>query len=136
MSFSRQFRHKPRQLILEYYLHWTTTFEISFSGSSDTNHGSLLWNTIYGLDVRLNCCYKWRSMKWCAVKLYANLLSLPGCFRVISSLYRFANNMNAFIGLRPHEFAFFFFLTRVPLRFTICSVDSSFLWYSTCSSFL
>jgi hypothetical protein len=30
------------QLIVEYYLHWTTTFEISFSGSSDTNHGSLL----------------------------------------------------------------------------------------------
>ena len=26
----------------EYYLHWTTTFEISFSGSSDTNHDSLL----------------------------------------------------------------------------------------------
>jgi hypothetical protein len=36
------FRHKPRQLIVEYYLHWTTTFERSFSGSSDTNHDSLL----------------------------------------------------------------------------------------------
>ena len=31
-----------RQLIIEYYLHWTTTFEISFSGSSDTNYDSLL----------------------------------------------------------------------------------------------
>ena len=29
-------------LIVEYYLHWTTTFEISFSGSSDTNRDSLL----------------------------------------------------------------------------------------------
>ena len=36
------FKHKPRQLIVEYYLHWTTMFEISFSGSSDTNHDSLL----------------------------------------------------------------------------------------------
>ena len=27
---------------MEYYLHWTTTFEIFFSGSSDTNHNSLL----------------------------------------------------------------------------------------------
>ena len=34
------FKHKP--VIVEYYLHWTTTFEISFSGSSDTNHDSLL----------------------------------------------------------------------------------------------
>jgi hypothetical protein len=34
--------HKPRQLIVEYYLHWTTTFEISSSGSSDTNYDSLL----------------------------------------------------------------------------------------------
>ena len=32
----------PQQLIVEYYLHWTTTFEIYFSGSSDTNHDSLL----------------------------------------------------------------------------------------------
>jgi hypothetical protein len=40
--FFRQFRHRPRQLIVEYYLHWTTTFEISFSGSSDTNHDNLL----------------------------------------------------------------------------------------------
>ena len=31
----------PRQLVAEYYLHWTTMFEISFLGSSDTNHGSL-----------------------------------------------------------------------------------------------
>ena len=38
----RWFRHKQRQLIAEYYLHWTTTFEISSSGSSDTNHDSLL----------------------------------------------------------------------------------------------
>ena len=64
-----------------------------------------------------------------------DLLSFPGCFLVISTLYRFANNMNAFIGLRAHEFAFFLFLTR-SVRFTTCSVDSSFLWYSTCSSFL
>ena len=28
--------------ILPVYLHWTTTFKISFSGSSETNHGSLL----------------------------------------------------------------------------------------------
>ena len=34
---------------MEYYLHWTTTFEISFSGSSDTNHGSLVWNTTYAV---------------------------------------------------------------------------------------
>ena len=33
---------KPRQLIVEYYVHWTTMFETSFSGSSDTNHDSLL----------------------------------------------------------------------------------------------
>jgi hypothetical protein len=33
---------KPRKLIAEYYLHWTTTFEISFAGSSDTDHDSLL----------------------------------------------------------------------------------------------
>ena len=38
----QQFRQKSQQLIVEYYLHWTTTFEISFSGSSDTNHDSLL----------------------------------------------------------------------------------------------
>jgi hypothetical protein len=38
----KQFRHKPRELIVDYYLHWTTTFEISFSGSSDTNHGNLV----------------------------------------------------------------------------------------------
>ena len=25
------------------YLHWTTTFEIPFSDSSDTTHNSLLW---------------------------------------------------------------------------------------------
>jgi hypothetical protein len=38
-----QFRHNPRQLIVElYYLHCTTTFEIYFSGSSDTNHDSLI----------------------------------------------------------------------------------------------
>ena len=65
-----------------------------------------------------------------------HLLSLPGCFCVISSRYRFANSMNAFIGLRAHEFAFLRFLIRVPLRFTTCSVDSSFRWYSSCSSFL
>jgi hypothetical protein len=35
-------RLKRGQVIEEYYLHWTTTFEIYFSGSSDTNHGSLL----------------------------------------------------------------------------------------------
>ena len=32
----------PRQFIVEYYLHWTTTFDISFSGSSDTNHDSFV----------------------------------------------------------------------------------------------
>ena len=31
-----------QQLIVEYYLHWTNTFEISFSDSSDTNYNSLL----------------------------------------------------------------------------------------------
>jgi hypothetical protein len=36
------FRHKPRQLIVEYYLHWTTTFQISLAGSSHTNNGSVL----------------------------------------------------------------------------------------------
>ena len=30
------------ETIVEYYLHWITMFEISFSGSSDTNHDSLL----------------------------------------------------------------------------------------------
>ena len=34
-------------LIAGYYLYRITTFEISFSGSSDTNHDSLLWNTTY-----------------------------------------------------------------------------------------
>jgi hypothetical protein len=47
------FRHKPRQLIVEYYLHWTTTFEISFSCGSDTNHDSLLKNTTYTGPPRL-----------------------------------------------------------------------------------
>ena len=69
-----------RQTIVQYYLHWTTTFEIyfsgiaqtqtkasywrilptwtttfeiSFSGSSDTNHGSLLKNTTYTGPPRL-----------------------------------------------------------------------------------
>ena len=36
-----------RQLMVEHYLHWTTTFGISFSGSSHTNHGSSLYNTTY-----------------------------------------------------------------------------------------
>jgi hypothetical protein len=70
-------RPPPSSGIPEYYLHWTTTFEISFSGtviqtlyhnsllyytapvlgphvwdlsfsgSLDTNHSSLLWNTTY-----------------------------------------------------------------------------------------
>ena len=40
-------RHKPRQLIVESCLHWTNTFVIYFSGSSDTNHDSLLQNTTY-----------------------------------------------------------------------------------------
>ena len=35
------------KLIVEYYLHWTTTFEISFSGSSNrTNHDSSLLTTL------------------------------------------------------------------------------------------
>jgi hypothetical protein len=33
--------------------HWTTTFEISFSGSSGTNHNSLLQNTTYTAPPRL-----------------------------------------------------------------------------------
>jgi hypothetical protein len=40
--FFRYLRNKPRQLIVEYYLHWIIMFEIFFSGSSDTNHDSLL----------------------------------------------------------------------------------------------
>ena len=35
-----QLKHIPRHLIVEYYLHWTTTFDISFWGSSDTIHRS------------------------------------------------------------------------------------------------
>jgi hypothetical protein len=42
VSDVRSFRHKPRQLIVEYYVHLTPTFEISFSGSSDTNNDRLL----------------------------------------------------------------------------------------------
>ena len=45
-----KFRHKPRQLIVEYYLHWTTTFEISFSGSSDTNHSNVYCRILPTLD--------------------------------------------------------------------------------------
>jgi hypothetical protein len=56
--FFRQFRHKSRQLIEEYYLHWTTTFEASFSGSSDTNHGSLLKNTTYTEPTRLRYLFQ------------------------------------------------------------------------------
>ena len=54
----RYFKHKPRQLIVEYYLHWTTTFEISFSGSSHTNHDSLLWNTTYTGSPRLKYLFQ------------------------------------------------------------------------------
>ena len=39
---SFNFTRASWKLLVEYYLHWTTTFEISFSGSSDTNHDSLL----------------------------------------------------------------------------------------------
>ena len=98
------------------------------------------------LGERLGCCLlQKRQIKPSSFRqsvidnsLYSqpHLLSLPGCFLVISSLYRFANNINAFMGLRAHEFAFFLFFTRVPLRFTIFNVDSNFFWYSTCSSFL
>ena len=56
--FFRLFRHKPRQLIAEYYLHWTTTFEISFSGCSDTNHDSLLQNTTYTGPPRLRYLFQ------------------------------------------------------------------------------
>ena len=42
----RHFRHKPRQLIVEYYLHWTPRLRY-FSGSSDTNHDSLLYRILY-----------------------------------------------------------------------------------------
>ena len=45
ISFSGSSPQKLRQLIVEYYLHWTITFEISFSGGSDKNYGSLLYNT-------------------------------------------------------------------------------------------
>ncbi len=57
--FGRQsggFHDKVSNLLLRYKFrtlptaHWTTMFEISFSGDSDTNHGSLLWNTIPILD--------------------------------------------------------------------------------------
>jgi hypothetical protein len=47
------FRHKPRQFIEEYYLPLTTTFEISFSCGSNTNHDSLLKNTTYTGPPRL-----------------------------------------------------------------------------------
>ena len=33
---------KQRQFTVEYYLHWSTMYKISSSGSSDTNHDSLL----------------------------------------------------------------------------------------------
>ena len=49
--FFRLFRHKPGQVIVEYYLHWITTFEISFSGSSDTNRGSLCYMSTTSLSV-------------------------------------------------------------------------------------
>ena len=49
---------KPRQLNEEYYLHWTTTFEISFSGSSNTNHDSLLLNTTYTRPPRLRYLFQ------------------------------------------------------------------------------
>jgi hypothetical protein len=48
---SIRFPPDTKQLIVEYYLHWTTTFEISFSGSSDTNHDSLLSNTAYTAEI-------------------------------------------------------------------------------------
>ena len=32
-----KFTHKPRQLIVEYYQHWTTTFELPFTNSLDKN---------------------------------------------------------------------------------------------------
>ena len=54
ISFFGLFRHKPRQLILEYYLHLTITFEIYFSDSSNENHNNLLYRivpTLYDHDV-------------------------------------------------------------------------------------
>ena len=50
---SRKSTIKPRQLIVEYYLHRTTTFEISSSCSSVTNHNSLVWNSTYTGPPRL-----------------------------------------------------------------------------------
>ena len=47
------FTHKPRQFIVECYLHWTTTFEISFSGSSDAKYDVLLQNITYTRPPRL-----------------------------------------------------------------------------------
>jgi hypothetical protein len=37
------------EIIVEYHLHWTTTFEISFSGSSDTSHARQLIACSYKL---------------------------------------------------------------------------------------
>ena len=42
ISFSGSSNTKHCSLLYRYYPHFTTTFEISFSSSSDTNHGSLL----------------------------------------------------------------------------------------------
>ena len=45
-QYSSRFKMATQRLaycrILICYLHWTTTFGMSFSGSSDTNHDSLL----------------------------------------------------------------------------------------------
>ena len=43
--FHRCTRCLPQQLIVEYYLHWITTFDISFPDSQEANEGSLLCNT-------------------------------------------------------------------------------------------
>jgi hypothetical protein len=70
--FFSSFRQKPRQLIVEYYLHWTTTFEISFSGSSDTNHNSWLYTILPTLDHHIvaHICRKILCQGW---KKYWNL---------------------------------------------------------------
>jgi hypothetical protein len=42
ISFTGSLNHGSFINIVEYYLHWTTTVWDIFSGSSDTNHDSLL----------------------------------------------------------------------------------------------
>ena len=66
------FRYKQRQLIAECYLHWTTTFEISFPRSSDTNHNSLLQNATYTGPSRLR--YLFQVVQTQTTKAYCRML--------------------------------------------------------------